>query len=57
MRISPIRDPEADKQEVANAAVFLVSGLAKKITGQVLYVDGGASVVGGELLPHEIKDA
>jgi len=57
-RISPIPwDPEADKQEVANAAVFLVSGLAKKITGQVLYVDGGASVVGGELLPHEIKDA
>lgn len=53
-RMSPIAwDPENDRQEVANAAVFLLSPYARKITGQVLYVDGGASIVGGELMPFE----
>ncbi len=53
-RISPLPwDPEGDKQEVANAAVFLMGPHSKKISGQVLYVDGGASVIGGELMAHE----
>jgi enoyl-[acyl-carrier-protein] reductase (NADH) len=53
-RISPLPwDPVGDKMEVAYAAAFLMGPYSKKISGQVLYVDGGASVIGGELLPHE----
>ena len=53
-KISPMPwDTINDKQEVANAVVFLLGEYSKKITGQTLYVDGGASSVGGELLKHE----
>jgi enoyl-[acyl-carrier protein] reductase I len=53
-RMAPIPwNPETDKEEVANAALFLIGPCSRKISGQVLYVDGGASIVGGELLPHE----
>ena len=48
-------DIYAEKEEVANAAVFLLGPYSKKITGQVLRVDGGASIMGGELLPTERK--
>lgn len=51
---SPIPwDTINDKAEVANAVLFLLGPLSKKITGQVLYVDGGASIVGGELMDYE----
>ena len=51
---SPIQwDKENDKQEVAHAVVFLVGHLSRKITGQTLYVDGGASIMGGALMEHE----
>jgi len=53
-KISPLPwDTIRDKQEVANAVLFLLGEYSKKITGQTLYVDGGASVIGGELLKHE----
>lgn len=53
-KISPLPwDTINDKQEVANAVVFLLGEFSKKITGQTLYVDGGASAIGGELLKHE----
>jgi enoyl ACP reductase len=42
-----------DKTEVANAALFLLGPYSKKITGQVIHVDGGASIVGGDLLSME----
>ena len=42
-----------DKQEIANAVVFLLGPYSRKITGQTIYVDGGASIMGGPLLPHE----
>ncbi len=53
-RISPLPwDHDKDKQEIANAAAFMLGPYSRKISGQVLYVDGGASVIGGELLDHE----
>ena len=53
-KMSPLPwDTVKDKEEVAHAVVFLLGEGSKKITGQTLYVDGGASVIGGELLPHE----
>lgn len=44
---------EEEKEAVADTALFMLSPLARKITGQVVYVDGGASIVGGELLDFE----
>jgi enoyl-[acyl-carrier protein] reductase I len=35
--------------DVGNAAAFLSSDLAAGVTGQVLYVDGGYSIVGMQL--------
>ena len=46
-------DIVGEKDEVANAVAFLIGPYSKKITGQVLHVDGGASIVGGDMLPHE----
>jgi NAD(P)-dependent dehydrogenase (short-subunit alcohol dehydrogenase family) len=34
-----------DPEDVADAALFLLSGEARRITGQTLAVDGGWSVV------------
>ncbi len=51
---SPLNwDPMTAQQEVAGAVSFLLGPYSKQITGQTIYVDGGASSVGGELLPHE----
>jgi meromycolic acid enoyl-[acyl-carrier-protein] reductase len=47
-------DTVADKQEVADAVAFLLGPLSRKITGQILYVDGGAGIVAGELQPFEL---
>ncbi|MCZ7592558.1 MAG: SDR family oxidoreductase [Kiritimatiellae bacterium] len=53
-KISPLPwDVYTAKTEVANAATFLLGPLAKKITGQTIYVDGGASIIGGEMTPEE----
>jgi meromycolic acid enoyl-[acyl-carrier-protein] reductase len=52
--ISPLPwDTVADKQEVANACVFLLGNYSKKITGQTLFVDGGANFIGGTLMDYE----
>lgn len=42
-----------DRQAVADAVAFLVGRYSKKITGQVLHVDGGASIVGGRMMDYE----
>jgi len=53
-KVSPLPwDTVNDKTEVANAVLFMLGPYSKKITGQVIHVDGGASVVGGDLLHHE----
>jgi hypothetical protein len=43
----------ADKESVALAVSFLLGPQAAKITGQVLTVDGGASIMGGPLQDFE----
>jgi len=46
-------DPVTDRSAVADAVVFLLSRKARRITGQVLTVDGGASIMGCDLLESE----
>ncbi len=46
-------DGRADKQAVADAVAFLLGNRSLKITGQVLTVDGGASIIGGPLQDFE----
>jgi enoyl-[acyl-carrier protein] reductase I len=43
-------DIENDGASVGSVAVFLLSDLAKKVGGQVIYVDGGGSAMGTPLL-------
>ena len=53
-QISPLPwDTIEDKAEVAGAVVFLLGEYAKKITGQTLFVDGGANFIGGALMEYE----
>ncbi len=53
-KMSPLPwDPVHDKNEVANAVLFLLGPFSRKITGQVMHVDGGVSSVGGDLLSYE----
>lgn len=53
-RRSPLSwDPVADKQAVAETVVFLLDAARHKITGQIITVDGGAAIVGADLLESE----
>ncbi|MAS98621.1 MAG: enoyl-[acyl-carrier-protein] reductase FabI [Kiritimatiellaceae bacterium] len=57
-QISPLPwDTVKDKEEVAGAVVFLLGQFAKKITGQTLFVDGGANFIGGTLMDFEKPSA
>jgi len=42
-------DLDVDAESIADAAVFLFSDLSKKITGEILHVDGGFHVMGSPL--------
>ena len=53
-QISPLPwNTVEDKEEVAGAVVFLLGNYSKKITGQTLFVDGGANFIGGTLMDFE----
>lgn len=53
-QISPLPwDTVEDMAEVANAVVFLLGRYSKKITGQTVFVDGGANFMGGVLMDYE----
>jgi len=41
---APLRK-DTDAEEVADASLFMLSPMARGITGQVLYVDGGYSIM------------
>jgi enoyl-[acyl-carrier protein] reductase I len=38
---------DTDQLEVGDAGVFLLSDMGRGVTGQVLYVDGGFSIMAG----------
>jgi enoyl-[acyl-carrier protein] reductase I len=42
---SPLKRP-ADQAEVASTSIYLLSDLSKGVTGQIIYVDAGYSVMG-----------
>lgn len=46
-------DLDTGRQDVAHAVAFLLGPYARRITGQVLYVDGGANSVRGDLFDWE----
>ena len=46
-------DPVAAKEDVAGTVVYLLGQYSKMISGQTIFVDGGASSVGGFLLDYE----
>ncbi len=46
--VSPLRE-NVTIEDVGNAAVFLASDLARRITGEVLYVDSGFHIVGVQI--------
>jgi len=48
-------DPETSGESVAETVLFLLEERSRLITGQTIYVDGGASAIGGELLDFERK--
>lgn len=53
-KMSPLPwDVHGEKESVAYMVAFLLGPFAQKITGQVLHVDGGASIAGGELMQFE----
>ena len=37
---------KGDPQELAGTGIFLASDMSRKITGQVIYVDGGYEIMG-----------
>lgn len=52
--LSPLPwDTDTARTDVAHAVTYLLGTYSKMITGEVLHVDGGASIIAGELLPHE----
>ncbi|OBH08169.1 SDR family NAD(P)-dependent oxidoreductase [Mycobacterium sp. E3247] len=58
--INPLAAPRA--HDVANAALFLSSELAARITGQTLVVDGGATIrqlwgLGESMIPNDPEEA
>jgi meromycolic acid enoyl-[acyl-carrier-protein] reductase len=52
-RQAPLPWDPRDAGPVADACVFLLSGLARGVTGEILHVDGGYHALGAPLAPPE----
>ncbi len=51
---SPMRWDPADPGPVADAVCFLLSDLARAMTGEILHVDGGYHAMAGPLRPTSV---
>ena len=56
-RQAPLGWDLADPSPVADACLFLLSPLARAITGEILHVDGGVHAVGAGPMPAASADA
>jgi enoyl-[acyl-carrier protein] reductase I len=56
-RQAPLGWDLADPSPVADACLFLLSPLARAITGEILHVDGGVHAVGAAAMPAASDDA
>lgn len=52
---SPLRR-NTTQEEVGNTALYLLSGLASAVTGEILHVDGGYHVMGMRAVDGDVKD-
>ncbi|MDH7571114.1 MAG: SDR family oxidoreductase, partial [Armatimonadota bacterium] len=50
-------DLNNDRHAVADATLFLLSDASRRITGEVIYVDGGYHAMGLDLLPEQLPPA
>jgi meromycolic acid enoyl-[acyl-carrier-protein] reductase len=50
-RQAPLCGDLADPSPVADACLFLLSPLARAITGEILHVDGGVHAIGAAPMP------
>ena len=54
---APLTWDNKDSGPVADACLFLMSGLARGVTGEILHVDGGYHALGAPLAPPAAGDA
>jgi enoyl-[acyl-carrier protein] reductase I len=51
---SPLAWDDRDSAPVADAVCFLLSDLARMVTGEIIHVDGGYHAMAGPLAPHQL---
>lgn len=48
---------DGDRDAVGDAAIFLLSDLSRRVTGEILHVDGGCHMMNLDLLPEQMPPA